>query len=231
MEIIGVTESVLQYLRVYIITGDLAPGQKLNEVELSSRLNVSRPPIREAFRILENESLVTSFPRKGCFVSQISIKDCRNVFEVRTMIECFAIDLFQAKGIRELSHAVTALEVTKNAVLPPADDGYGRYKYLRDIAEFHIQLVAHADNLRLVEIFDGIFPSLARYQSLYTYIPGLMDKSHKEHEEILHLIEKENYDEAKKDLEFHIHSFIPLIEETIDDWERNGEVEVKGVVV
>jgi DNA-binding GntR family transcriptional regulator len=55
MVVMGVTQSVAQYLRENIFSGELAPGQKLNELELSSRLGVSRPPLREAFRILENE--------------------------------------------------------------------------------------------------------------------------------------------------------------------------------
>ena len=221
MEIIGVTESVLQYLRVHIITGDLAPGQKLNEIALSSRLNVSRPPIREAFRILENESLIISLPRKGCFVSEISLKDSHNVLEVRAMIECFAVDLFKQKGIRELPNAASALEKTEYSALPPGVDAYERYRYLRQIAEFHIQLVAHSDNLRLVEIYNAIYPSLARYQSLYTYIPGLMDDSYKEHEKILQFIKNENYDEAKRNLELHINKFVELIKGKFE--ELNGE--------
>jgi DNA-binding GntR family transcriptional regulator len=44
MEVLGVTKSVAQYLRENIVIGELAPGQKLNELELSSRLEVSRPP-------------------------------------------------------------------------------------------------------------------------------------------------------------------------------------------
>ncbi len=220
MEIIGVTESVLQYLRVHIITGDLAPGQKLNEIELSSSLNVSRPPIREAFRVLENESLVVSFPRKGCFVSGISMDDCRNIFEVRRMIECFAIDLFAAKRIKRVPGAASALDVTSDLALPPADDAYGRYRYLREIAEFHIQLVAQSGNQRLVAMYNGIFPSLARYQSFYTYIPGLMDESHREHEQILQWIETGSYDKAKRAMGSHINKFINLIEERMEKHER-----------
>ena len=65
MEVFGVKENVVQYLRSKIITGELAVGQKLNELELSCLLSISRPPLREAYRILENEYVIVSIPRKG----------------------------------------------------------------------------------------------------------------------------------------------------------------------
>lgn len=65
----GVTESVVQYLRIHIIEGELVPGQKLNEIELAVRLGINHTPLREAFRILENAHLIVSIPRKGCYVT------------------------------------------------------------------------------------------------------------------------------------------------------------------
>ncbi len=67
MEVIGITESTVQYLRVHIITGELAPGQKLNEMELSSRLHISRPPLHEAFRI-EDHGQVLDLIKRGDYV-------------------------------------------------------------------------------------------------------------------------------------------------------------------
>ena len=55
MEILGVTKSTVPYLKEQIITGELAPGRKLNEIQISSHLGMSRPPLREVFRVLEDE--------------------------------------------------------------------------------------------------------------------------------------------------------------------------------
>ncbi len=73
MEIKSVTESIVHYLRDHIISGDFAPGRKLTEMELSAQMGVSRPPLREALRIMENDNLVTRIPRKGTYVTTISI--------------------------------------------------------------------------------------------------------------------------------------------------------------
>jgi DNA-binding GntR family transcriptional regulator len=89
MKTLTLTESIVETLRHSIIIGDLKAGQKLNETKLTCDLGVSSVPLREAFRILENERLVAQIPRKGSFVTKVSLEDCREVFTVRVMIECF----------------------------------------------------------------------------------------------------------------------------------------------
>ena len=225
MEIIGVSESALKYIRVHIITGTLAPGQKLNEIELATALGISRAPLREAFRILENEHLVVSVPRKGCCVTGLSMKDCQDLFGVRTMMECYAVDLIGSRGIRELPSVETALEKTAELKNPEHKDAYAKFNYLRCIADFHIKLIEAAGNRKINQLYSAIFSSLARYQGLYTYIPGLMEKSQKEHEQFLRLIKRGKYATAKESLSLHINKFIPLIEEqmrSLERVERNG---------
>jgi len=217
VEIIGVTESAVQYLRVHIITGELTPGRKLNEMELSSRLNISRPPLREAFRILENEYLIVSIPRKGCYVTEISMQDYRGIFEAREMIECFAVDLLRAKNIRDLPHVASALEVTADLSAPTSSDPYEKFNYLKAIANFHIKLIESAGNARLNHFYYSIFSNLARYQDMYIYIPGLMDKSQEDHGQVLDLIKRGDYVDARELLRAHVNSFSKFIEEAIGE--------------
>ncbi|TET91689.1 MAG: GntR family transcriptional regulator [Desulfobacteraceae bacterium] len=213
----GVTESVAQNLRIHIIEGELAPGQKLNEIELAERLGISRPPLREAFRILENAHLIVSIPRKGCYVTEVSIEDCREIYQAREMIECFSVELLQTKGIRDLPEVASALEVTADLPMPTSSDAYEKFDYLKAIADFHISLVESAGNSRLVHCFNAIFSSLARYQSMYTFIPGLMNKSQETHEQILHLIKNGDYGQAKEILRSHIRGFLTLMEDKISN--------------
>ena len=217
MEILGVTESTVQYLRVHIITGELAPGQKLNELELSSRLDISRPPLREAFRVLENEHLIVSVPRKGCYVTEISTEDCRGIFEAREMIECFSVDLLQAKKIRDLPHVVSTLAVTADLRMPTSSDPHEKFNYLKAIANFHIKLVESAGNSRLNHFYHSIFSNLARYQDMYIYIPGLMDQSQKDHEQLLDLIARGDHTDAREFLRAHINSFLKFIEKAVNE--------------
>ncbi len=223
MNFIGVTEGLLQYLRELIIDGSLKPGQKLNEIELSSRLQVSRSPLREAFRILATEHLIDFVPRKGCFVSTISMQDCVEIYQAREMLECFAIELMAEKKIRRLPDVESALQRTANLKFPEEDDPSVRFNYLKLIADFHIKLVEGAQNSRLWFYYQSIFPSLARYQSLYVFIRGLMDQSQLEHEQVLDFINKGCYDEAKKTLRRHIRYWPQLLEQYVPLEEGSGE--------
>jgi DNA-binding GntR family transcriptional regulator len=217
MEILSVTKSVYQYLKDRIITGELPAGQKLNENQLSSLLDISRPPLREAFRILENEHLVENIPRRGTYVAPISKEDLQDVYHARKMIECYAIDLLKIKNIRDLPQVAATLNCTSDLSLPDSAKPEERLNYLMAFADFHIKLVRAAGNSRLIHCYDIIFSNLARYQFMYVYIPGLTRNSQEEHHLILEYIKSGAYDHAKEHMKTHIDYFIELLEPKITE--------------
>jgi DNA-binding GntR family transcriptional regulator len=213
VEILGVTKSVYQYLRDRIITGGLPPGQKLNENQLASLLDISRPPLREAFRILEHEHLVVNIPRKGTYVAPISTQDLQEVYHTRKMIECYAIELLRIKNMRDLPQVAAALDYTSDLSVPEptSENPEDRLNYLMAFADFHVKLVEAAGNSRLIHFYDIISSNLARYQFMYVYLPGLTRNSQEEHHHILEYISSGAYDRAKEHLETHIDYFIELL--------------------
>ena len=205
MGIVGVTESLVQNLRDRIITGELRAGEKLNEVHLSLGLGVSRPPLREAFRILEHEHLVFSVPRKGTYVTELSIEDLQKVTQAREMIECGAIDLLKAKNIRDLPHVASALDAGLELSVPSSDDTEQYLIYIKTFADYHIKLVESCGNGWLIHFYQAIAFNLARYQFKYFDIPGTQEISLKDHREVLNLIEAGDHDRAKEYLRSHIN--------------------------
>ena len=75
MEVSSLVDLVTTKIRELIITGDYRPGQQLKEDELCRLFDISRPPIREAFKTLEANGLVVRKPRRGVFVAEFSAKD------------------------------------------------------------------------------------------------------------------------------------------------------------
>ena len=73
---------VFNTLREAILKGDLKPGERLMELQLASKLGVSRTPIREAIRMLEQEGLAVTMPRKGAEVAKMTLKDMEDVLEI-----------------------------------------------------------------------------------------------------------------------------------------------------
>ena len=76
-----------RHLRELIIRTELRPGAALVETELMRRLDVGRTPLRDALRQLDQEGLVEILPRRGTFVTQVTLRDLQQIFEVRSGLE------------------------------------------------------------------------------------------------------------------------------------------------
>lgn len=92
-EYLPLRDVVFNTLRQEILTGKLKPGERLMEIHLANKLGVSRTPIREAIRKLELEGLVIMIPRRGAEVAQITLKNLKDVMEVRRALDVLAIEL------------------------------------------------------------------------------------------------------------------------------------------
>ena len=215
LNLTGVTESIVRYLRIDIIEGKLSPGQKLNEIELAEQLGVSRPPLREAFRILENEHLVASVPRKGCHVTEVSIYDCQQIYKVRELIECGTIDCLKANNIKDLPEVTSAFEfAAQRSTTNFNDSRTEEMEYQNPFPLFHINLVASTKNRWLIRFYNNIVPTLARYQFM-CYVPDVLSKVQEEHEQILNLTKKGKYDLAKQILRVHINWYVKFLENSM----------------
>jgi DNA-binding GntR family transcriptional regulator len=216
MEILNVTGSVLQFLRDKIITGELKSGQKLNENALSSSLGISRPPLREVFRMLEKDCMVINIPRKGTYVAELSLKDYEELSQVREMMECYAIDLLKASNIRNLPKVTLALN--KALSLPMSNNSVDPEELLnriRVILDFHTSLVESTGNSRLAYNYHSISLNLARYQFIYFYVSGAAQQSLEDHKRTLELIKDGDYDQAKEELRKHIQYTVELVKTRI----------------
>jgi DNA-binding GntR family transcriptional regulator len=216
MEVLNVTASALQFLRDEIITGELRPGEKLNEVTLAMKLGISRPPLREAFRILEKDHMVVNIPRRGTYVTELSIKDFIEVSQVREMVECFAIDLLKASNIRDMAKVTLALDKSLNLSTPfNSVEPEQLLHNIKVILNFHISMVESCENHRLAQFYHSIMFNLARYQFIYFYIDGTAEQSLDDHRRILDFIQDGSYEDAREQLREHINYAVELVKQRI----------------
>ncbi len=113
-------QQVLDHLREAIITGRIAPGQRLIERELTAMLSVSRTVIREALRQLETEGLVTLIPNKGPVVRELSPAEAQDVYHIRSLLEGLAARLFVENADDEM---IARLEAALDAVVAAYEKG------------------------------------------------------------------------------------------------------------
>ncbi len=215
----NLTTSILEHLRGEIITYQLKGGQKLNEIQLSSELKVSRPPLREAFQILEQEHLLVSVPRKGRFVVEVSEENYQKIYEARKMIECYVIDLLKAKNVRRLPQVEMA--IAKVLIKPiPSDDPYEKLRYIEAIDDFHINLVNSVENGFLSHFYGTIRFNIYRYHywlrmlcSPLSVLPQTAKTLIQEHQRVLDFIQEGEYEKANDCLCSHMDSAWRLMKE------------------
>ena len=83
---LSLPEQIAARLSERITAGVYAPGRRVMEQEVSDEFSVSRGPVREALRLLEREGLVTILPRRGAQVTQLSIAEVREIFDIRAAL-------------------------------------------------------------------------------------------------------------------------------------------------
>ncbi len=110
----NVEDEIVQKLRNAIINGQVDLGSHLNETEIAKQMAVSRIPIREALRKLEQEGLVIRQPNRGVFVIKFTEKDVHEVFSLRANLECmsfeWAIPKMTSTDIQELRDLISNQE-------------------------------------------------------------------------------------------------------------------------
>ena len=94
---------VLDMIRDAIMTGKLKPGEHLKEAVLAEQMSVSRSPVREALRQLEQEGLIVSIPNQGSFVKVFDEKDVEEIFTLRAALEDLACEIVLKDGRLQLA--------------------------------------------------------------------------------------------------------------------------------
>ncbi len=89
----SLVEVTTRRLRSEILSGELAPGQRLVEEQIVQRFAISRAPLREALRTLANQGLVEHLPRRGTRVTELSERDVDELFDLRSLLERHAVEL------------------------------------------------------------------------------------------------------------------------------------------
>lgn len=169
-----------------IATGDFQPGMKLNEADIAQRMGVSRGPVREAFRALEESGLVRVEKNRGVYVRSVSLEEAIDIYELRA-----AIDTAIGRKLAQ-SRAASTLDSLKDMLgrMRLAADSHDVAGYLSLNLALHDQLALATGNEKLVEVYRRLVMelSLFRREALASSEAALHDSLH-EHEDILAAIE------------------------------------------
>jgi DNA-binding GntR family transcriptional regulator len=188
----SLAEDAADRIREQILAGGFRPGEHLVEAKIAQQLNVSRGPVREAFKLLRADGLVEEEPRRGTFVVRLDAQDVREIYQLRAAIEGRAASLLAAaRGdaalaeLRELADRIdAAVRARDMAAVSNAD------------VAFHEALCRLSGNRRLEEVFARYVPMLRGLLRLDERVYRSLDEIALQHRPLLDAIESGDADLA-----------------------------------
>jgi DNA-binding GntR family transcriptional regulator len=195
----GAGTRIAAELRQAILDGQYAPGARVRQEDLAGQHGASRLPVREALRILESEGLVTLVANTGAWVSQLSLTECQEMYQIRERIE----PLLLRYSIPNLSpEQVDRLEALADAMESSSDVE----QFLRLDREFHLTSYTAADTTVLAEMVEQLWNRTQHYRRAFTRVfRSVGDRSaHHDHHLMVHAIRRDDLDEAERVLHDHI---------------------------
>ena len=207
---VGVTQEwVFQVLRQAIIDGSIPEGTQLKQDEISSALNVSHIPVREALRSLESQGLVTIHPNRGAQVTKLSRQALLDMMEIRATLSAMLLKNGAPQLSQEDYRALDELILRQRQEADP-------FKCEGLNTGFHDLLCSRADNAVAKLLLEIVHANIDRYlrDSFYSE-RATREISIRGHEDILAFCRAGDYERASEILKKHIMDAVALIPESV----------------
>lgn len=198
----GEPRPLLARLRLLVTDGTYAPGELMPEIALSQEFGVSRTPIREALKQLQNEGLVEIQPRVGTFVRTPTTREIVELFQVKESLEGLAAGLLARRGaVAEVALLERNVDLSDEAVAAGDAETYARL-----VHEFHQTIMVGADNAKLAEHYERLMNQLAYHRIVQRTLgqQGRMASSDLEHRLVLTAIKSKDHMGAEFAMRQHV---------------------------
>lgn len=218
LDTLSLRERVYHALQAAIVSGELAPGERVRDVDLAARLGVSRTPVREALQRLEDEGLVETAPRAATRITELDARAAREAFPVAAALHAlatrYAVPRLTPDDLARM-HAANATLGQVVAATNPATV----FQALRADDDFHAVLLTSADNKEIARALDRVMPKVRRLE--YAQFGSLAgQRSVHQHELILAACERGQAVEAVALVEHNWLSLGQLIAASLEQPER-----------
>jgi len=167
-------EQIAERIFSAIAGGEYGPGERIREETLAEQFEVSRGPVREALRILEKDSVVRILPNRGAHVTQLSIKEVADIFEVRVKLSGLLVSRLDEEEAIRLAAAIDADVRALDAAAQDPDGGQAYAQISFRLSGF---LRDACSNERLAEILASLSRQTLRYTQLGLATPARRKES------------------------------------------------------
>lgn len=213
-------DRIAEALRDAIIAGTLEPGSRVNESEIAARYRISRSPVREALRLLQQEGLVAMEPRRGAFVKRLTPQEVVDVYDVKSVLEGRATGLATRRMTESEIDSLAACVARMEREVAAGD----MTAYVDSTRQFHEIIVRGAGNATLASIYQGLERKIHWLRTLSLSRPGRVEVSLADHRAILDAMRQRDARRAEALAHAHIEQagqdLLPRLERMVGDARR-----------
>lgn len=208
-------DTIAAALREQIANGEMKDGMRLVERDLAERFGVSRVPLREALRRLEAEGLVQIHPNRGAAVRTLSLRDVREIYELRMLLEGDAI----YRAVQHMDEETLKRAALVHGLLGKARTSNKQGELNR---EFHALLYRPCGNERQLSAIWALRAQVERYERLQTTLLADTPTFQHEHARILAACREGNANAARSATVAHLRSAKRIVERVVRDVLQQG---------
>ena len=195
-------QQAYDYVKAQIMNLDLKPGQYVTDSQVAGELNISRTPVREALRRLEQEGLLINQARRGWKVYTLSLEDIQEIFDIKEALEGMTARRAAGCQDEELRSALrAAMDRMRQAA--EADDPDA---WLEADAQLHDVIFAMGANERASNIIGSLNDQWHRVRIGFVAMQGRIERSNPEHEVIVDRILAGDGEEAERHMRLHLNN-------------------------
>jgi len=211
-------QHVFEKLKQAIIRGDLAPGDRIVEIQVAEALDISRTPVREAIHKLEREGLLKKLPKAGFTVMSLSREDIEETFGIRSVLESYAAGLAALKHREdELTPLEEKIREFKTCLRKAEVDDLPRIN-----TEFHNLLYALSRSPKLIKMINDLRDQIFRFRKILLKMDHMPEASNEDHRKMLLAIRDRDVAKVEELVREHISRGRKTVLKAIEN--RPGEL-------
>jgi DNA-binding GntR family transcriptional regulator len=207
----NISDSVYGWIKKAIINVEFKPGERLTQEMITERLNISRTPVREAFKRLEAEGLLIVKPRLGAVVVQLSLAKFLELYEIRSLLETAAA-LHAAEKITDKNIA----ELEKINAKMISNFGHPQ-KFMECNRSFHLTLYGYSGMRYLVNYITGVWNLTEPYRLMYISHEGKSTVAVDEHVQVIDALKRRKPDEVSQAIREHLRDVVTTLSQNSTD--------------
>ena len=196
----SLTDEIVDIIRDRILKGEYKIGEKIKENQIATEFKVSRTPIREAFKQLENEGLIDYIPNRGCFAKGFTRQDIEDIYAVRRALEIMAVEW----AVRRISDSQIEALKEQSELMEFYTSRKDSAKVLELNSAYHDIIYDAAGSRFMAQILRSYKEYIEQTRKVILYEQAYLEEILKEHKNILTAIIDRDAEGAKAAMAAHL---------------------------